>query len=151
MPRRRQLRLHCVDPRRGLNALRTEPISRASADQRAGRAGRTAPGTCVRLWSEVDHARRPAAETPEVRRIDLAGVFGQIGLVPNTEFLKGVVELSRFGEIQVDERCATSVPGIFAAGDATTVPYKQIVIAAGEGAKAALGAFDHLIRQSPSP
>ena len=65
-------RIFRVDPRRGLNALRTEPISRASADQRAGRAGRTAPGTCVRLWSEVDHARRPAAETPEVRRIDLA-------------------------------------------------------------------------------
>jgi alkyl hydroperoxide reductase subunit F len=79
-------------------------------------------------------------------RIDLAGVFVQIGLVPNTEFLKGTVELSRFGEILVDERCATSVPGVYAAGDATTVPYKQIVIAAGEGAKAALSAFDHLIR-----
>jgi len=66
--------------------------------------------------------------------------------VPNTEFLKGAVELNRFGEILIDERCATSVPGIYAAGDATTVPYKQIVIAAGEGAKAALSAFDHLIR-----
>jgi alkyl hydroperoxide reductase subunit F len=84
------------------------------------------------------------------RRIELAGVFVQIGLVPNTEFLKGTVALSRFGEIVVDERCATSVPGVFAAGDATTVPYKQIVIAAGEGAKAALSAFDHLIR-SPLP
>ena len=73
-------------------------------------------------------------------------MFVQIGLVPNTEFLKGTLELSRFGEIVVDERCATSVPGIFAAGDATTVPFKQIVIAAGEGAKAALSAFDHLIR-----
>ncbi len=80
-------------------------------------------------------------------RVGLAGVFVQIGLVPNTEFLKGTVELSRWGEIIVDERCATSLPGVFAAGDATTVPYKQIVIAAGEGAKAALGAFDHLIRQ----
>jgi ATP-dependent helicase HrpB len=65
-------RIFRVDPRRGLNALRTEPISRASADQRAGRAGRVAPGACVRLWSEQDHARRPAAEEPEVRRIDLA-------------------------------------------------------------------------------
>ena len=65
-------RVFRVDPRRGLNALRTEPISRASADQRAGRAGRVAPGACVRLWSEQDHARRPAAEEPEVRRIDLA-------------------------------------------------------------------------------
>ncbi len=80
-------------------------------------------------------------------RVDLAGVFVQIGLVPNTEFLKGTVELSRYGEIIVDERCATSLPGVFAAGDATTVPYKQIVIAAGEGSKAALSAFDHLIRQ----
>ena len=79
-------------------------------------------------------------------RLDLAGVFVQIGLVPNTDFLKGVVETSRFGEIVIDERCATSVPGVFAAGDATTVPYKQIVVAAGEGAKAALSAFDHLIR-----
>lgn len=65
-------RIFRVDPRRGLNALRTEPISRASADQRAGRAGRTAPGVCVRLWSAQDHARRPASEEPEVRRIDLA-------------------------------------------------------------------------------
>ncbi len=82
----------------------------------------------------------------ESHRVALSGVFVQIGLVPNTEFLKGTVELSRYGEIVIDERCATSVPGIFAAGDATTVPYKQIVIAAGEGSKAALSAFDHLIR-----
>ncbi|MFM2403917.1 MAG: hypothetical protein RL223_1797 [Pseudomonadota bacterium] len=78
--------------------------------------------------------------------LDLAGVFVQIGLVPNTEFLKGTVELSKFGEIVVDAKCHTSVPGIFGAGDATTVPYKQIIIATGEGAKAALSAFDHLIR-----
>jgi alkyl hydroperoxide reductase subunit F len=83
----------------------------------------------------------------QTQRVDLAGVFVQIGLVPNTEFLKGTVELSRYGEVLIDERCATSLPGVFAAGDATTVPYKQIVIAAGEGAKAALSAFDHLIRQ----
>jgi len=83
-------------------------------------------------------------------RVELAGVFVQIGLVPNTEFLKGAVELSRYGEVVIDERCATSLPGVFAAGDATTVPYKQIVIAAGEGAKAALSAFDHLIR-TPAP
>jgi NADH-dependent peroxiredoxin subunit F len=76
----------------------------------------------------------------------LAGVFVQIGLVPNTEFLKGTIELSRFGEIVVDAKGHTSVSGIFAAGDATTVPYKQIIIATGEGAKAALSAFDHLIR-----
>jgi alkyl hydroperoxide reductase subunit F len=82
--------------------------------------------------------------------IELAGVFVQIGLVPNTEWLKGVVDLNRYGEIVVDARGATSVPGIFAAGDATTVPYKQIVVAAGEGSKAALSAFDHLIR-TPEP
>ena len=79
-------------------------------------------------------------------RLPLAGVFVQIGLVPNTEFLKGVVELSRYGEIIVDAKGATNVPGVYAAGDATTVPFKQIIIAAGEGAKAALSAFDHLIR-----
>ena len=81
-------------------------------------------------------------------QLDLAGVFVQIGLVPNTEFLKGTLELSRFGEIIVDAKCHTSVPGVFAAGDATTVPYKQIIIATGEGAKAALSAFDYLIRTS---
>ncbi len=80
------------------------------------------------------------------QNVALEGVFVQIGLVPNTEFLKGTVELSKFGEIVVDAKGHTNVPGVFAAGDCTTVPYKQIVIAAGEGAKAALSAFDHLIR-----
>jgi alkyl hydroperoxide reductase subunit F len=79
--------------------------------------------------------------------IALEGVFVQIGLIPNTEWLKGDIELSRFGEIVVDAKGHTSVDGVFAAGDCTTVPYKQIIIAAGEGAKAALSAFDHLIRQ----
>ena len=74
------------------------------------------------------------------------GVFVQIGLVPNTDWLRGTLELSRHGEIVVDAKGQTSVPGVFAAGDATTVPFKQIIIAAGEGAKAALGAFDYLIR-----
>ncbi len=78
--------------------------------------------------------------------VELAGVFVQIGLVPNTEWLQGTVALSRFGEIEVDAKGHTNVPGVFAAGDCTTVPYKQIVIAAGEGSKAALSAFDHLIR-----
>ncbi|MCK2185139.1 alkyl hydroperoxide reductase subunit F [Halomonas getboli] len=83
----------------------------------------------------------------ELRELALEGVFVQIGLVPNTEWLKdSPIELSERGEIVVDERGMTSVPGIFAAGDVTTVPYKQIVIAMGEGSKAALGAFDHLIR-----
>ncbi|MBI3380676.1 MAG: alkyl hydroperoxide reductase subunit F [Aquabacterium sp.] len=80
--------------------------------------------------------------------VALEGVFVQIGLVPNTEWLKGTLELSRFGELIVDAKGATNVAGVFGAGDCTTVPYKQIVIAAGDGAKAALGAFDHLIRSS---
>ncbi|WP_237068233.1 alkyl hydroperoxide reductase subunit F [Microbulbifer guangxiensis] len=81
--------------------------------------------------------------------VELAGVFVQIGLVPNTEFLKeSAIELNRMGEIVIDERGATSLPGVFAAGDATTVPYKQIVISMGAGATAALGAFDYLIRHS---
>ncbi|MBS3997398.1 MAG: alkyl hydroperoxide reductase subunit F [Hydrogenophaga sp.] len=82
----------------------------------------------------------------DVKHIELEGVFVQIGLVPNTEWLKGSLDLSPFGEIKVDARNHTSLPGVFAAGDCTTVPYKQIVIAAGEGSKAALSAFDHLIR-----
>jgi len=81
------------------------------------------------------------------QNVPLEGVFVQIGLVPNTEFLKGTVELSKFGEIVVDAKGHTNVPGVFAAGDCTTVPYKQIIIAAGEGSKAALSAFDYLIRQ----
>ncbi|MFN3618455.1 MAG: alkyl hydroperoxide reductase subunit F [Aquabacterium sp.] len=84
----------------------------------------------------------------EERTVPLEGVFVQIGLVPNTEFLRGTVELSKFGEIIIDAKGHTNVPGVFAAGDCTTVPYKQIVIAAGAGATAALSAFDHLIRHN---
>ncbi|MDO8450639.1 MAG: alkyl hydroperoxide reductase subunit F [Rhodoferax sp.] len=84
--------------------------------------------------------------TDEVHHVALEGVFVQIGLVPNTEWLKGTLELSKHGEIVVDAKGHTNLPGVFAAGDATTVPYKQIVIAAGDGAKAALSAFDYLIR-----
>jgi alkyl hydroperoxide reductase subunit F len=75
-------------------------------------------------------------------------VFVQIGLLPNTEWLKGTLALTPRGEIEIDARGQTSLPGVFAAGDATTVPYKQIVIAMGEGSKAALSAFDYLIRTS---
>ena len=86
--------------------------------------------------------------TQATHTVNLDGVFVQIGLLPNTEWLKGTLELSPRGEIVIDERGQTSLPGVFAAGDATTVPYKQIVIAMSEGSKAALGAFDHLIRTS---
>jgi alkyl hydroperoxide reductase subunit F len=83
----------------------------------------------------------------DIKHVALEGVFVQIGLVPNTEWLKGTVDLSRYGEIEIDAKGHTNVPGVFAAGDCTTVPYKQIVIAAGDGSKAALSAFDYLIRQ----
>ncbi|MFZ5726964.1 MAG: alkyl hydroperoxide reductase subunit F [Pseudomonadota bacterium] len=82
----------------------------------------------------------------EEHRVELEGIFVQIGLIPNTEWLGDAVALSDRGEIEVDARGATNQPGIFAAGDVTTVPYKQIVIAMGEGSKASLSAFDHLIR-----
>ena len=88
-------------------------------------------------------------QTDAVHKLELEGIFVQIGLVPNTEWLKGVVDLSSHGEIEVDGRGQTSVPGVFAAGDATTVPFKQIIIAAGDGSKAALSAFDYLIRLAP--
>lgn len=86
----------------------------------------------------------------EVKTIELAGVFVQIGLLPNTEWLEGAVERTGRGEVVIDERGGTSVPGVFAAGDCTTQPYKQIIISMGAGATAALGAFDHLIRQNPA-
>ena len=84
--------------------------------------------------------------TGEEHHIELEGVFVQIGLVPNTEWLGDFVEKTRFGEIVVDSRGQTSVEGVFAAGDCTNVPYKQIIISMGSGATAALGAFDYLIR-----
>lgn len=87
----------------------------------------------------------------ETHRIELEGIFVQIGLIPNTEWLKGgELELSAHGEIQIDAKGATNIPGVFGAGDATSVPYKQIVISMGAGATAALSAFDHLIR-TPAP
>jgi alkyl hydroperoxide reductase subunit F len=84
--------------------------------------------------------------TEEIKRVELEGIFVQIGLLPNTDWLKGTVALSNRGEIEIDARGQTSIPGVFAAGDCTTVPYKQIIIAMGAGATASLSAFDHLIR-----
>lgn len=84
--------------------------------------------------------------TGDVHHLKLQGVFILIGLIPNTDWLDGTVERNRFGEIIVDSRGATNVPGVFAAGDCTNSPYKQIIIAMGSGANAALGAFDYLIR-----
>src|SRR5471030_2700939 len=97
---------------------------------------------------KVNGLRYKDRNTDELRTVELEGIFVQIGLLPNTDWLKGTIELSPRGEIVVDSRGETSIPGVFAAGDVTTVPYKQIVIAIGEGAKASLSAFDHLIRTS---
>ena len=98
--------------------------------------------------NKVNGMRYTDRKTGESKSIALEGIFVQIGLLPNTDWLKGTVALSNRGEIEVDAKGQTSVPGVFAAGDVTTVPYKQIIIAMGEGSKAALSAFDHLIRTS---
>jgi alkyl hydroperoxide reductase subunit F len=98
--------------------------------------------------SKVNGLRYVDRSSGDPHWLALEGIFVQIGLLPNTEWLEGTVALSPRGEIIVDERGQTSIPGVFAAGDVTTVPYKQIVIAMGDGSKAALSAFDHLIRSS---
>jgi alkyl hydroperoxide reductase subunit F len=95
-------------------------------------------GTKINTLAYEDRA------TQQIKKVNLDGIFIQIGLLPNSQFLKGVVELSKFGEVIVDEKCRTSQKGIYAAGDVTTVPFKQIIIAMGEGAKAALTAFEDL-------
>ncbi|GLS89508.1 alkyl hydroperoxide reductase subunit F [Psychromonas marina] len=102
-------------------------------------------GTRVNALNYIDRV------TGEAKQIELAGIFVQIGLIPNSDFLKtSGVTLSSRGEIEVNAKGETSVAGVFAAGDVTTVPYKQIIIAMGEGSKASLSAFDHLIR-TPAP
>jgi NADH-dependent peroxiredoxin subunit F len=99
---------------------------------------------------KVNGLRYQDRSSGETLALELEGVFVQIGLVPNTEWLKGSFELNKFGEIVVDAKGRTNIAGVFAAGDCTTTPYKQIVIAAGDGSKAALSAFDYLIRQPAS-
>lgn len=84
--------------------------------------------------------------TEQERIVDLDGIFVQIGLAPNSSVFKDLVHVNRFGEIEIDSHCRTNIPGVYAAGDVTTVPYKQIIIAMGEGAKAALSAFEDRIR-----
>jgi len=85
-------------------------------------------------------------ESQQIQQKALSGVFVQIGLLPNSDFLKGSVELSKYGEVMINARCETNEEGIYACGDVTTVPYKQIVIAVGEGAKSALSAYDYLLK-----
>ena len=121
-----------------------QPAQRHGAHQRPDH--RDHRGRRARSTACATRTAPPARSTS----CQLEGVFVQIGLVPNTEWLKGTLELTKFGEIVVDAKGQTNLPGVFAAGDCTTVPFKQIVIAAGDGAKAALSAFDHLIR-TPEP
>jgi NADH-dependent peroxiredoxin subunit F len=132
--------------------------SRLRADEVLQRKLRSLPNVSVRLNAETTEVQGDGQKvvglawrdraTLETQRLVLDGVFVQIGLVPNTDWLKGTLALSPRGEIVVDERGRTSLPGVFAAGDATTVPYKQIVIAMGAGSTAALSAFDHLVRSA---
>ncbi len=97
---------------------------------------------------KVTALKYKSRNTDEIATVELEGIFVQIGLLPNTDFLKGTVQLTNRGEIEINARGETSVPGVFAAGDCTNVPYKQIIVAMGAGATASLGAFDHLIRSS---
>lgn len=99
---------------------------------------------------KVTGLKYKSRNTDEIITVELEGIFVQIGLLPNTDFLKGTVQLTNRGEIEINHRGETSVPGVFAAGDCTNVPYKQIIIAMGAGATASLSAFDHLIRNSTS-
>jgi alkyl hydroperoxide reductase subunit F len=94
----------------------------------------------------VDSAIVEDLHTHETRRLEVKGVFVEIGLVPNTDFVKDLVALNKYGEIPVDCAAWTGIPGLFAAGDVTDVPQKQIICAAGDGAKAALGAYSYLVR-----
>jgi alkyl hydroperoxide reductase subunit F len=129
---------------------------RLRADEVLQRKLRSLPNVAVRVSARTTEVLGDGAAvngltyedrtTGQVHRLDLEGIFVQIGLLPGTEWLEGAVELSPRGEIVIDQRGQTSVEGVFAAGDCTTVPYKQIVIAMGAGATAALAAFDHLIR-----
>ena len=132
--------------------------SKLRADDVLQRKLRSLPNTAVHLNAQTTEMVGDGAKltglrftdrtSGQVTDLELAGVFVQIGLLPNTEWLRGPVELSPRGEIVVDDRGHTSVPGVFAAGDATTEPYKQIVVAMGSGSTAALSAFDFLIRHS---
>jgi alkyl hydroperoxide reductase subunit F len=98
---------------------------------------------------KVDGLDYEDRETGESHHVDFAGVFVQIGLIPNSQFLEGIVDLTPHGEVIIDDKCRTSAEGIFACGDLTTVPYKQIIVSMGEGAKASLAAFEHLLITNP--
>ena len=97
--------------------------------------------------STVEGIEIESLETGEKKRLDVQGIMVEIGLLPNSELVLDTMEINRIGEIVIDSRCRTGVSGIFACGDVTDVPYKQVIVAAGEGAKAALSAYDYIIKQ----
>ncbi len=133
-----------LDELRADDVLRRKLVSLPNVDIRLGRRTTQVVGDGTKVTALV-HAPRDGGDA---ETMPLDGVFVQIGLLPNTEWLAGAVALSERREILIDEHGATNVPGVYAAGDATTVPFKQIVVALGAGATAALSAFDHLIRTS---
>lgn len=134
-----------LDEMRADEVLQRKLRSLPNVDVQLGRKTTEVAGDGGKVTGLVHEPR----DGGEAVTTDLDGVFVQIGLLPNTEWLRDTgVELTERGEIRIDERGATSVPGVFAAGDATSTPYKQIVVALGAGSTAALSAFDHLIRTS---
>ena len=133
-----------LDEMRADQVLQDKLASLPNTEVQLGRRTTAVIGDGAKVTGLVTEPR----EGGQATTTDLDGVFVQIGLLPNSEWIKGTLEMSPRGEIVIDDRGATSVPGIFAAGDCTTVPFKQITIASGAGATAALSAFDHLIRTS---
>ena len=136
-----------------------QDLGRLTGDDVFVRRVRAAPQVEIHLGARVEeivgeeHVRavraRPAAGG-DAFEVPVGGVFVEIGMVPNSELLRGLAPLNARGEVEVDCACRTAVPGLFAAGDVTSVPYKQIVVAAGEGAKAALSAHDYLLHLEPA-
>lgn len=135
-----------LDELKADDVLRARAHSLPNVDVRTGTATTEIVGDGAKVTG-LEYATRADGTTG---RLDVDGVFVQIGLLPNTEWVDGVLDLTGRGEIVVDARGATGIPGVFAAGDCTTSPYKQIVVAGGSGATAALSAFDHLVR-TPEP
>jgi len=135
-----------------LDTLKADQVLIEKMEQTSNVSYRTGVATKA-IVSENGHVTALELQdrkTEEMETHYTNGVFIQIGLVPNSSFAKGVVDLSHYGEILVNSRCETNVPGIFACGDVTNVPFKQIIISMGEGAKAALSAFEYLLKQQPA-
>lgn len=125
------------------NALINKAKERDNIDIMTSVASQEVKATAGKVSSLIYQDRT----TGENKELPLSAIFVQIGLVPNSEVVKDLVQVTKFGEIEINEKCQTNKPGIFACGDVTTVPFKQINIALGEGSKAALSAFEYLMLQ----